>query len=261
MSKAAITKINAQDLSAAQVALCAQAATEIRRCDTTMMKAAFIIGERLNSVKCKLSHGQFGAWLARDVGYTVRTAQNYMNASRHLGEKYETVSQLPMKTVYEIAALPPEKRAEIVSLITDPVNPPIKEIKDRVGILQYAERQAKATKLCEEIEAAKDAKRSPAARKAAKGRKEREAAEVEAQRLKQERNTADLEKGAADLAAKMGPELIDALLKLTKTHHAYCVVEALRKSKDTLGVPDNVVTIDTSTPDDELADLDLTHAA
>jgi hypothetical protein len=63
----------------------------------------------------------------------MRTAQNYTNAFRHLGDKSETVSCLPMKTVYELATLPKDQRDEIICLINDPTNPPIAEIKKQVA--------------------------------------------------------------------------------------------------------------------------------
>ena len=85
--------------------------------------------------KSALGHGAFKKWLDAEVQGTMRTAQNYMNFAKNIGGKYETVSHLPMKTVYELAgpAVPDQVRQELIASITDPENPPIARIKKRLG--------------------------------------------------------------------------------------------------------------------------------
>jgi hypothetical protein len=63
-----------------------------------------VIGEHLAAVKAVLPHGAFGPWLARELGITPRTAQNYMQAATFLAEKRNAVSHLPPAILYKLAA-------------------------------------------------------------------------------------------------------------------------------------------------------------
>jgi hypothetical protein len=128
------------NLTAEQKELCDTTCAEIRVIEAKLMKDIFYIGKRLIKVKDQLDHGQFSRWIASDVGYSQRTAQNYMNAFRCLGDKSETVSLLPMKTIYDISSLPNEQRDEIVAMITDPTSPPVKEIKKKIAIQKASNR-------------------------------------------------------------------------------------------------------------------------
>jgi hypothetical protein len=62
------------------------------------------IGKDLLAVKQqRLDHGQFRAWVEREVGINPRSAQMYMAAAR-LFEKNEIISRLLPTTVYRLAA-------------------------------------------------------------------------------------------------------------------------------------------------------------
>jgi hypothetical protein len=93
------------------------------------------IGALLLRVKNKLEHGAFKKWLDAEVRWSIRTAQNYMNFAKNIGDKYETVSHLPLTTIYELAdpSVPDLVRQELIASITDPKNPPIAKIKKRLG--------------------------------------------------------------------------------------------------------------------------------
>jgi len=248
------TTIN-KDLSPEIQSRIDRAATIIRDHDRATKKAIFEIGKILVDVKNALDHGQFGKWISREFGWTNRTAQNYMNMSRNLSDHSETVSHLPMKIVYDIAALPDAGRADVIAMIADPKNPPVKQIAQKIVTLKNVEYDAKAA-------AAKEAQRSPAARKAAKARKEKLEAENMKWRQEQEQKKADLAKDSAVLALKMGPELIEALVSLSNTHDAFSVVAALKSALTECPAVDNVVTITGEVlDDDELTDLDYTSAA
>jgi predicted transcriptional regulator len=63
-------------------------------------------GRDLLSMKEKLEHGLFTKWIEAELGMTPRTAQNFMQAARHFGEKdkSEIISRLPPTTIYKLAA-------------------------------------------------------------------------------------------------------------------------------------------------------------
>jgi len=73
------------------------------------------VGAALRRIKDRLGHGRFGKWLSAEFGFTERTAQNYMAAAA-LVAKYETVSYLQPKTLYQLAAptTPDAVRDEII---------------------------------------------------------------------------------------------------------------------------------------------------
>jgi len=235
-----------------------RAATIIRNHDRATKKAIFEIGKILIAVKNALDHGQFNKWISREFNWTSRTATNYMNVVEKLGAISETVSDLPATTLYGLAVMPEAERGKIVAMITDPKNPPVKQIKSEITAHKLAERDAKLFKELEE----KKARRSPAEKEAQKKRNEEHAAaELAAQELRRVKD-AQLKKDAAELAAKMGPDILDALLALTKAHYAPDVIHALLHAREQIGAANNVVTITGEVmEDDELTDLDFTSAA
>lgn len=228
VSNSALKKINHTPLTPVQRKLCDETAVMIRRFETEAMTAIAEIGSELIKVKNVLGHGRFGKWLKDEVNYTARTAQNYMNAAQAFGEKYETVSNLPKTTIYDLAALPDAERTEIVALINDPENPPVKTIKDKIASHRRAGAQAKAKKAREDEEAAKDAKRSPAAKKARKAKREKEEAEHKARIEKRDKEEAQTKRMAAQLAGRMGPDMVAELLVIIKRHGGWVLEEELQ---------------------------------
>lgn len=81
----------------------------------TLATAAFVIRARFNmdvpaigthlaAVKDVLPHGAFGPWMARELGITPRTAQNYMQAAAFLAGKSASISHLPPAIIYKLSA-------------------------------------------------------------------------------------------------------------------------------------------------------------
>ena len=62
------------------------------------------IGGELASIKDRLDHGQFIAWIEAEIGISVRTAQNYMRLAMLAKGKNETVALLPPSTARMLAA-------------------------------------------------------------------------------------------------------------------------------------------------------------
>ena len=78
-------------------ACCARIRTQIMK----TVAPIIAIGRELIAAKKILRHGAFGDWVESECGFTMRTAQNYMKASR-LSSKYESVSHLPPATLYRM---------------------------------------------------------------------------------------------------------------------------------------------------------------
>ena len=115
--------------------LCDEVRERIHEFEGRTRKEIVEIGALLIRVKSALGHDAFKKWLDAEVQGIMRTAQNYMNFAKNIGDNYETVSHLPLKTVCELAgtAVPDQVRQELIASITDPENPPIARIKKRLG--------------------------------------------------------------------------------------------------------------------------------
>jgi hypothetical protein len=89
----------------------------IRANQRQTIKSIIEIGEELNKVKGLLGYGRFGEWLAAEFHWTDRTGQNFMRVAVVFGGKSETVSDLPQRTIYRLAApsTPATLRDEVVA--------------------------------------------------------------------------------------------------------------------------------------------------
>lgn len=74
------------------------------------------IGRTLQQVKEAVGHGNFLPWLRAEFNWTDRTAQNFMSVAERFGSNPNLVSNLPLKTVYSLAApsVPDDVRSQIV---------------------------------------------------------------------------------------------------------------------------------------------------
>jgi N6-adenosine-specific RNA methylase IME4 len=83
-----------------------QIAVEIRK-DLDIAKqgvATIRIGGRLRKAKRQLRHGQWGAWLSRNFDWSERSARRFMDAHKRFGNKPDTVSDLPPRVLFVLAA-------------------------------------------------------------------------------------------------------------------------------------------------------------
>src|SRR5687767_1498096 len=62
------------------------------------------IGRDLLTIKSEMDHGLFLKWVTAEFQWSARTAQNYMAAAEWAGDKYETVSYLSPKLIYDLAS-------------------------------------------------------------------------------------------------------------------------------------------------------------
>lgn len=126
------------------IELCDRAVIMIRDYEKKTINNVVIIGKLLSKVKAALNHGTYLTWLQNEVQWEERTARNYVNAAKAFDGKTETVSRLPLAKVYQLATLAEADRDRIVTLITDPANPPMDKINHELEILKVKRRLAEA---------------------------------------------------------------------------------------------------------------------
>ena len=116
------------------------AADFIRERHGRITETILAIGARLLIVKADLEHGQFLEWVAAELNWSDRTAQNYMSAARSFGAENETISYLPPTTVYRLAAASEPIRLEVLSKI-EAERPSTKEVDGLLTSARDAERE------------------------------------------------------------------------------------------------------------------------
>ena len=202
--------------------LCDDVRDVIHKHEARAVNEIALIGALLMRVKVALNHGEFTKWIKSEVRWNIRTAQRYMSVAENIGDKRDTVSRLPIKTVYDLAALPDLARQELIATIVDPANPPIVEIKKSLSNMRCEARQAAFTADIEAKQAERDAKKSKAGREAARKaleKRERDAEErVEQYRVGKEK-LAILATGWLEKLGDLAPEVLAAI----KTHGIYNV--------------------------------------
>jgi hypothetical protein len=76
-------------------------------------------GSDLITIRDKLEHGAFGAWIALEFDFSERTAQNFMSAARFVEGKSATVADLPPAALYALAA--PTASPDVVKEVLEQV--------------------------------------------------------------------------------------------------------------------------------------------
>ncbi len=89
-----------------------------------VVQAVVEIGRRLEEAKSMLEHGQWGAWVKEELGYSQSTAQNYMKIYKEFGADQLTLDgavansqalgNLSYTKALKLLALPAEEREEFV---------------------------------------------------------------------------------------------------------------------------------------------------
>jgi hypothetical protein len=169
------------------------------------------MGKDLSTAKQHLGHGNFGKWLAAEVGFSERTAQNYMSAWAVFGDQSATVSYLKQPTdLYALASATETVRRGILDRLNKG------ERSDEINIPR-AIAEAKADQRAQLI----SARLSPAEKRKRQTNKDREArardkARAEADE-KHKARVAAIEKAARMIAERFGDDLpaLAALLKQT----------------------------------------------
>lgn len=99
-------------------------------------------GRELASIKGRLDHGHWLPWLELECRIDKRTAQRYMATAEAFGEKYDTVSYLPMSTVYKLASPKAEPiKAAIVTKIEAGERPTAKDVESEIWRAQQDQKR------------------------------------------------------------------------------------------------------------------------
>jgi hypothetical protein len=77
--------------------------------------ALYEIGRDLIDMKSRLGHGNFSLWVAAELNFSLRTAENYIRAANFIADKNETVALFSPKAIYALAA--PSAPREIVEQV------------------------------------------------------------------------------------------------------------------------------------------------
>jgi hypothetical protein len=93
-------------------------AARIKEKTKATVSAIIEVGRDLRAAKQNLAHGQFCCWVQAECGFTLRTAQKYMQ-SAELADKNELSSHLSPSVLYLISAksAPTEVVAEVMSRV------------------------------------------------------------------------------------------------------------------------------------------------
>jgi hypothetical protein len=190
-------------LSPAIATLARSAADYIRKRQRATTRAIIEIGQKLIEVKGGLDRGQFTGWLHAEFGWSERSAQNYMKAAQAFGAKTETVADLPVTTVYELARASALVREKVVGRI-EAAPMPVEAVRTLLSSEKQAEQAAKA-----------DARLSPEEKRKEKAKRERQERErvrerEESQQRQAAREAAD-SRVAVMIVERFGPNLPDLL--------------------------------------------------
>lgn len=99
-------------------------------------------GRELAAIKSRLDHGHWLPWLEMECRIDKRTAQRYMATAEAFGDKYDTVSYLPMSTVYKLASPKAEPiKTAIVTKIEAGERPTARDVENEIWQAQQDQKR------------------------------------------------------------------------------------------------------------------------
>ena len=119
-----------------------------------ILNYAIEIGRRLEEAKAMLPHGEWGAWLKRELDYSQSTAQNFMRVFREYGDsqqslfggapKSQTFGNLTYSKALRLLAIPDEEERERFAVENDVEHMSIRELNEALKARNEAEEKATA---------------------------------------------------------------------------------------------------------------------
>ncbi|MER9203014.1 DUF3102 domain-containing protein [Mesorhizobium sp. M0933] len=125
----------------------ADAADRIHKLVSGIGDSMFEVGKELVAIKARLEHGEFGKWVKASLTMTERTAQRYMSVVEKFdGDKYDTVSVLPVTLIQKLAAptVPDVLRDQVLAEIGAGNTPDPSNILFRIADAKDKQEKAKA---------------------------------------------------------------------------------------------------------------------
>ncbi len=119
-----------------------------------ILNYAIEIGRRLDEAKSMLPHGEWGAWLKRELDYSQSTAQNFMRVFREYGDsqqslfggtpKSQTFGNLTYSKALRLLAIPDEDEREKFAVENDVEHMSIRELNEALKARDEAQAKAAA---------------------------------------------------------------------------------------------------------------------
>lgn len=211
---------------------------------------ACVIGTGLDLIAMKARFKRvFQRWHIAEMNVTPRTAENYMQAAKRLGDKYEIISHLPPTLLYKLAARATSDAvlASMLKLIAADKTIPPKVIDAEIDKARAAEKAATAAELEAEREAALTDEQRAEESDLHRERKELEAIlvretepEQRQQHEQEKRDEVEAARGAAFLIDKLGVNGAGDFITnygplmekvLARAHHLIAAERALSRQK------------------------------
>jgi phage protein D len=125
---------------------CRAAAGRIKGRHRTVILEIVEIGRDLIAIQAMMPHGAWGPWIESEVGFTDRTAQNYMHAAVFAEGKSETVSLLPPATLYALASpkADPDVRQQVLDDVKAGKVMKTADVKEKLAEARTAKKKAEA---------------------------------------------------------------------------------------------------------------------
>lgn len=115
--------------------------SEIIQLKTDAGNAILGIGQRLIEAKAKLQHGEWAAWLAEEVDFSERIAQQYMQLYQGFSSNPNALSDLGKTKALKLLSMPREEREEFMEAHDVP-NMSTRELEDAIRERDEARRRA-----------------------------------------------------------------------------------------------------------------------
>lgn len=119
-----------------------------------ILSYAIEIGRRLEEAKAMVPHGEWGAWLKRELDYSPSTAQNFMKVFREYGDsqqslfggaaKSQTFGNLSYSKALRLLAIPDEEERERFAEEHDVEHMSVRELNEALRAREEAEEKAAA---------------------------------------------------------------------------------------------------------------------
>lgn len=119
-----------------------------------ILNYAIEIGRRLEEAKAMLPHGEWGAWLKRELDYSQSTAQNFMKVFREYGDsqqslfgstsKSQTFGNLSYSKALRLLTIPDEEERERFAEEHDVEHMSVRELNEALKARDEAEEKAAA---------------------------------------------------------------------------------------------------------------------
>lgn len=216
-----------------------------------ILNYAIEIGRRLEEAKAMLPHGEWGAWLKRELDYSQSTAQNFMRIFREYGDsqqslfggvtKSQTFGNLSYTKALRLLAITDEEERERFAAENDVDKMSIRKLDEALKKREAAEARAAAAQSAleeqqEKIRQMQDAlSEADAAARTAEDERARLLRELEDLRGRSgETNTAAAEAAIAEMAEKV--EKADAARKAAIAEMTEKVNEANKAAKEAKAV-------------------------